>query len=140
VDTDAHLHIYKKRDDVFGVSHTHSTFASAFAALGRSIPTCLTTTAMMGGEIPIGDFVPLGGSEIGEEVVKKIGDSLAILMQNHGVFTIGKDAQQAAKMAVEVEQIAKITYFAQLLGDPIIMSQDQIDQVANIYNNIYGQR
>jgi L-ribulose-5-phosphate 4-epimerase len=140
VDTESHLYIYNHRADVFGVSHTHSTYASVFAALGKPIPPCLTASAMLGGEIPLGDFVPIGGTEIGREVVEKIGSKLAILMQNHGVFTIGKDAHQAAKMAVEVENIAKITYMAMLLGDPILLSEDGFNQVSNIYHNVYGQR
>lgn len=140
VDTETHLYIYRNRSDVFGVTHTHSTYASVFAVLGRPIPAALTATGMLGGEIPLGDYVPIGGKEIGEEVVKKIGDKLAIIMQNHGVFTIGNSATQAAKMAVEVENIAKIMYFALLMGTPNLLSQERIDHVANIYHNVYGQR
>jgi L-ribulose-5-phosphate 4-epimerase len=140
VDTETHLYIYRNRLDVNGVTHTHSTYASVFGILGRPIPACLTATGMLGGEIPIGNYVPIGGKEIGEEVVKKIGDNLAIIMQNHGVFTIGNSASQAAKMAVEVENIAKIMYFALLMGTPKLLSQERIDHVANIYHNVYGQR
>jgi L-ribulose-5-phosphate 4-epimerase len=140
VDTESHLYIYRNRPDVFGVCHTHSTFASVYAALGRPIPACLTTTAMLGGEIPVGDFIPVGGSAIGEEVVRKIGDKKAILMQNHGIFTIGKDAYHATKMAIEVEQIAKITCFASLMGNPIALDDEQISTFAYIYQNVYGQR
>jgi L-ribulose-5-phosphate 4-epimerase len=140
VDTETHLYIYRNRSDVFGVTHTHSTYASVFAVLGRPIPAALTAMGMLGGEIPLGDYVPIGGKEIGEEVVKKIGDSLAIIMQNHGVFTIGNSATQAAKMAVEVENIAKIMYFALLMGTPNLLSRERIDHVANIYHNVYGQR
>jgi L-ribulose-5-phosphate 4-epimerase len=140
VDTETHLYIYRNRPDVYGVTHTHSTYASVFAVLGKPIPAALTATGMFGGEIPLGDYVPIGGKEIGEEIVKKIGKNLAIIMQNHGVFTIGNCATQAAKMAVEVENIAKIMYFALLMGTPNLLSQERIDHVANIYNNVYGQR
>jgi len=140
VDTETHLYIYRNRSDVFGVSHTHSTYASVFAVLGRPIPAALTATGMLGGEIPLGDYVPIGGKEIGEEVVKKIGDNLAIIMQNHGVFTIGNCATEASKIAVEVENIAKIMYFALLMGTPNLLSKERIDYVANIYHNVYGQR
>lgn len=140
VDTETHLYIYRNRPDVFGVSHTHSTYASVFAVLGRPIPACLTATGMLGGEVPLGDYVHIGGKEIGEEVVKKIGKSLAIIMQNHGVFTIGSNATEAAKMAVEVENIANITYHALLMGSPLLLSQERVDYVANIYKNVYGQR
>jgi L-ribulose-5-phosphate 4-epimerase len=139
VDTDTHLYVYRHRSDVFGVAHTHSVFASAFAARGKPIPPCLTASAMMGGEIPLGDFVPIGGEAIGKEVVDKIGNALAIVMQNHGVFTIGNSATQAAKMAVEVEDIAKITYFAMLAGDAVILTEEQIGMTADLYKHGYGQ-
>ena len=140
VDTESHLYIYRNRKDVFGVCHTHSTYASVFAALGKPIPPVLTTSAMLGGEIPLGDFVPVGETQIGEEIVKKIGNKKAILMKNHGVFTIGKDAFHATKMAIEVEEIAKITYSAMLLGKPNILTDEQVALFENIYENVYGQR
>lgn len=140
VDTATHLYIYRHRPDVFGVAHTHSPYASSFAALGQSIPACLTATAMIGGEIPLGGYVPIGGEAIGKEVVCKIGTSLAIVMQNHGVFTIGRSARQATKMAVEVEEIAHITHLALLRGQPIMLTQEQIAEVSDLYTNTYGQK
>jgi L-ribulose-5-phosphate 4-epimerase len=139
VDTATHLYVYRHRPDVFGIAHTHSPYATTFAALGQPIPACLTATAMLGGEIPLGGYVPIGGEAIGEEIVRKIGQSLAIIMQNHGVFTIGKSARVATKMAVEVEEIAKITHLALLRGRPIILSQAQVAEIADLYTNIYGQ-
>ena len=140
VDTDAHLYVYQHRPDVFGIVHTHSPYASSFAALGQPIPACLTACAMLGGEIPIGGFAPIGGENIGQEIIDKIGRSLAIVMQNHGVFTIGSSPQEATKMAVEVEEIAKITHLAMLRGQPIILSANQIDQMVDFYGNKYGQK
>jgi L-ribulose-5-phosphate 4-epimerase len=140
VDTATHLYIYRHRPDVFGVAHTHSPYASSFAALGQSIPACLTTTAMLGGEIPLGGYVPIGGEAIGEEIVRRIGHSLAIVMQNHGVFTIGRSARQATKMAVEVEEIAHITHLALLRGQPIMLTQEQIAEVSDLYTYTYGQQ
>jgi L-ribulose-5-phosphate 4-epimerase len=140
VDTATHLYVYRHRSDVHGMVHTHSTYASVFAALGKPIPACLTTSAQLGGEVPLGDFVAIGGENIGKEIVSKIGKSLAIIMQNHGVFTIGKDAQQATKMAVEVEEIAKITYLAMVAGDPVLLSSDQIAQTHSLYTETYGQK
>ena len=140
VDTETHLYVYQQRPDVCGICHTHSPYASVFAALGKPIPACLTAAAMIGGEIPIGGYVAVGGKEIGQELLNKIGKSLAILMQNHGVFAIGSSATEATKMAVEVEDVAKITMFAFLLGDPIILDEKQIAVFADIYKNSYGQR
>lgn len=140
VDTATHLYVYRHRPDVFGIAHTHSPYATSFAALGQPIPACLTTTAMLGGEIPLGGYVPIGGEAIGEEILRKIGQSRAIIMQNHGVFTIGSSARVATKMAVEVEEIAHITHLALLRGQPIMLSPDQIAEVADLYTYDYGQK
>jgi len=139
-DTDTHLYVYQRRPDVFGMVHTHSPYASSFAALGQPIPACLTTCAMLGGEIPLGGYAPIGGEDIGQEIINKIGRSLAIIMQNHGVFTIGSSAQQATKMAIEVEEIAKITHLAMLRGQPILLTPNQVNYMVNLYQNEYGQQ
>ena len=140
VDTATHLYIYQHRPDVFGVAHTHSPYATSFAALGQPIPACLTTTGMLGGEIPVGGYAPIGGEDIGQEILANIGKSLAIIMQNHGVFTIGNSARQATKMAVEVEEIAHITHLALLRGQPIMLTQEQIAEMVDLYTNSYGQK
>ena len=140
VDTETHLYVYAHRPDVFGIGHTHSPYASSFAALGKPIPPCLTASAMLGGEIPLGKYVPIGGAAIGAEIVASIGHARAILMQNHGVFTIGNSPKQATKMAVEVEEIAKITHLALLMGQPIILTPEQLGQMDDLYTNIYGQK
>ncbi|MBC8507149.1 MAG: class II aldolase/adducin family protein [Chloroflexi bacterium] len=139
-DTDTHLYVYKNRPDVFGMVHTHSVYASTFAVLGQPIPACLTACAMLGGEIPLGGYAPIGGKEIGQEIIDKIGRALAIIMKNHGVFTIGSSPQEATKMAVEVEEIAKITHFAMTRGEPIQLSEDQVDYMVDLYQNKYGQK
>jgi len=140
VDTETHLHVYAHRPDVWGIGHTHSPYASSFAVLGRPIPPCLTASAMLGGEIPLGKYVPIGGAAIGAEIVASIGSARAIIMQNHGVFTIGNSPKQATKMAVEVEEIAKITHLAMLLGQSIILTPAQLGQMDNLYTNLYGQK
>jgi L-ribulose-5-phosphate 4-epimerase len=140
VDMATHLYVYRHRPGVFGIAHTHSPYATSFAALGQPIPACLTAAAMLGGEIPLGGYVPIGGEAIGAEIVRKIGKSLAIIMQHHGVFTIGPSVRVATKMAVEVEEIAKITHLAMLRGEPIVLTQDQVAEIADLYTNVYGQR
>jgi L-ribulose-5-phosphate 4-epimerase len=139
VDTATHLYVYAHRPDVFGIGHTHSTYATSFAALGRSIPACLTASAMLGGEIPCGGYGAIGGEQIGAEIIRAIGSARAVLLQNHGVFTIGDSPAQAAKMAVEVEEIAKITHLAMLKGEPLLLSQEQLAETGDLYQNIYGQ-
>lgn len=139
VDTATHLYLYRHRPDVSGIAHTHSPYATSFAALGQPIPPCLTVSGMFGGEIQVGGYVPIGGEAIGEEILKRIGSSLAILMQNHGVFTIGASAGEATKMAVEVEEMARITHLAMLRGQPILLSKEQVLEVQNLYRYAYGQ-
>ncbi len=95
---------------------------------------------MLGGEIPLGDYVPIGGEAIGEEMLRKIGHAKAIIMQNHGVFTIGKSATHATQMAIEVEEIAKIVHFAQSRGTPVLLPDEAISYTGNLYENVRGQR
>jgi L-ribulose-5-phosphate 4-epimerase len=140
VDTATHLFIYKQRPDVGGVVHTHSPFATAFAAVGKPIPAVLTAICdEFGGPIPVGSFAPIGGEEIGAEVVRAIGNSSAILMQNHGVFTIGKNAPAAVKAAVMVEDAARTVFYALQLGDPIPIPDEMVRRLHDRYKNKYGQ-
>jgi L-ribulose-5-phosphate 4-epimerase len=141
VDTATHLFIYRQRPDVGGVVHTHSPFATAFAAVGKSIPACLTAICdEFGGPIPVGGFAPIGGEEIGAEVVRAIGKSTAILMQNHGVFTIGKNAAAAVKAAVMVEDAARTVFYAMQLGEPILIPEEMVNRLHQRYTEKYGQK
>ncbi len=140
VDLATHLYIYARRPDVLGMVHTHSAYASTFAVLGEPIPACLTASALLGGEIPLGGYVPIGGEAIGEEILKKIGHAKAIIMQNHGVFTIGHSATHATQMAIEVEDIAKIVHFALCRGKPVLLPEQAIAYTGNLYENVRGQR
>jgi L-ribulose-5-phosphate 4-epimerase len=139
-DTETHLYLYEHRPDIFGIVHTHSPYACTFAVLGKPIPAVMTSAAMLGGEIPIGGYAAVGGEDIGSEIIRKIGKCSAIIMQNHGVYTISSTVWQATIDAVEVEDLAKIALFASLLGDPIKMTQAQIEEFQNIYHTLYGQK
>ncbi len=139
-DTETHLYLYQHRPDVFGIVHTHSPYACIFAVLGRPIPAVVTSSALLGGEIPIGGYAAVGGEDIGSEIIKKIGNCSAIVMQNHGVYTIASTVWQATIDAVEVEDIAKIAHFAMLHGDPIVLTPEQIDEFQTIYRTSYGQK
>jgi len=139
-DTATHLYIYRERSDVNGIVHTHSTFATAFAAVGKSIPPVLTAICdEFGGEIPLGGFALIGDEAIGKEVIRSIGKSHAILMQNHGVFTVGKDAKAAVKAAVMVEDAARTVYYAMQLGEPIPIPAEMVARLHKRYTEQYGQ-
>ncbi len=139
-DTASHLYIYRHRPDVGGVVHTHSPYATAFAAVGQPIPVCLTAIAdEFGCTIPCGGFAPIGGEEIGREVVQGIGDSPAILLKQHGVFTIGPDATAAVKVAVMVEDVARTVFLARQLGEPEDIPEEAVRRLRHRYTKEYGQ-
>ncbi len=139
-DTASHLYIYRQRADVNGVVHTHSRYATAFAAVGRSIPVHLTGQAdEFGGEIPCAGFAFIGDDSIGRLVVEGIGRSPAILLKNHGVFTIGASAHAAVKAAVMVEDVAATVFAALQLGTPEVLPDDAVERLHRRYTTVYGQ-
>lgn len=138
-DTASHLSLYKHRPDVNGIVHTHSNYATAFAAVGKSIPVCLTAIAdEFGSAIPCAGYVRIGDQEIGEEIVRCIGKSSAILMKQHGVFTIGATVQKALKAAVMVEDIAKTVWLAMQVGQIEELPAEEIAANYDRYQNRYG--
>ncbi len=140
-DTASHLYIYRHRPDVGGIVHTHSPYATAFAAVGKPIPVYLTAIAdEFGGPIPVGGFALIGGEEIGRVVVDSIGSSPAVLLKNHGVFTIGQTAEAAVKAAVMVEDVARTVWYALQLGVPEVIPAEDVAKLHDRYTHVYGQR
>ena len=141
-DTAAHAYVYRHMPDVGGVVHTHSDYATAWAARREPIPCVLTMIAdEFGGEIPIGPFALIGDDSIGRGIVETLSHSRsrAVLMANHGPFTIGKDAREAVKAAVMVEDVARTVHFARQLGEPVPIAPADIDRLFDRYQNVYGQ-
>jgi len=140
-DTASHLYIYRHRADVRGVVHTHSPYATAFAALGKPIPVYLTAIAdEFGGPIPCGGFALIGGEQIGKVVVESIGASPAVLLKNHGVFTVGPSAEAAVKAAVMVEDVARTVWIALQMGQPEEIPAEQVAKLRQRYTHEYGQK
>jgi L-ribulose-5-phosphate 4-epimerase len=142
-DTAAHAYVYRHRPDVGGVVHTHSTYATAWAARGEPIPCVLTAMAdEFGGEIPVGPFALIGDDSIGRGIVATLDKhrSPAVLMQNHGVFTVGPDARAAVKAAVMCEDVARTVHIARQLGEPLPIEPADVDRLHERYQNVYGQR
>lgn len=139
-DAYTHLVVYRARDDVHGMVHTHSNYATAWAALGEPIPVCLTAQCdAFGCDVPVGKFCLIGHDAIGEEIVASIGACEAILMQNHGVFTIGKTAAKAVKNAVTVEDLAKTMAIARAMGTPLRIDPENVAKAHARYTSEYGQ-
>lgn len=139
-DTASHLYIYRHRPDVNGIVHTHSPYATAFAAVGKPIPVYLTAMAdEFGGPIPCGGFALIGSEAIGQVVLEAIGDSPAVLLKNHGVFTVGRTAQAAVRAAVMTEDVAKTVWLALQLGQPDEIPPEDVAKLHYRYTHIYGQ-
>lgn len=142
-DTAAHAYVYKHMPEVGGVVHTHSTYATAWAARGEEIPCVLTMMAdEFGGPIPVGPFAIIGDDSIGRGIVETLrgSRSKAVLMKNHGPFTIGKDARSAVKAAVLCEEVARAVHVSRQLGEPLPIEQQHVDSLYDRYQNVYGQR
>ena len=142
-DTASHAYVYRHMPQVGGVVHTHSTYATAWAARGEAIPCVITAMAdEFGGEIPLGPFALIGGDEIGRGVVATLTGhrSPAVLMRNHGVFAVGGTARAAVKAAVMCEDAARTVHLARMLGEPQPLPADQVDALHRRYTTEYGQR
>ena len=141
-DTAAHAYVYRNMPHVGGVVHTHSTYATAWAARAEAIPCVITAMAdEFGGEVPVGPFAIIGDDSIGRGIVDTLTGhrSRAVLMRNHGPFTIGKDARDAVKAAVMVEDVARTVHIARQLGEPLAIPAESIDALFDRYQNVYGQ-
>jgi L-ribulose-5-phosphate 4-epimerase len=141
-DTAAHAYVYRHMPEVGGVAHTHSPYATAWAARGEAIPCVLTMIAdEFGGDIPVGPFALIGDDSIGRGIVDTLRDSRspAVLMKGHGPFTVGKDARAAVKAAVMLEDVARTVHFAHQLGKPDVIDQQHVDRLYARYQNVYGQ-
>jgi len=141
-DTAAHAYVYRHMPEVGGVVHTHSTYATAWAARGEPIPCVLTMVAdEFGGEVPVGPFALIGDDAIGRGIVETLrhSRSRAVLMAGHGPFTIGRDARDAVKAAVMLEDVARTVHVARQLGTPAALQPTDVDALFARYQNVYGQ-
>jgi L-ribulose-5-phosphate 4-epimerase len=141
-DTAAHAYVYRHLPDVGGVVHTHSTYAVAWAARGEEIPCVLTGMAdEFGGPVPVGPFALIGDDSIGRGIVEtlKRHRSRAVLMRNHGPFTIGVTPRDAVKAAVMLEDVARTVHIARQGGDPLPIAPDAVDLLYTRYQHVYGQ-
>ena len=142
-DTEAQAYVYREMPHVGGVVHTHSTYAAAWAIRGEPVPCVLTMCAdEFGGEIPVGPLAAIGDDSIGRGIVETLRDSRspAVLMRNHGVFTIGATARAAVAAAVMCEDVARTVHISRQLGPSIPMEQAAIDALHERYQNVYGQK
>lgn len=140
VDTGVHLYVYKHRADVRGICHTHSPYASSFAARGERIPAVLTPiTHMLGRDVPCSRYATPGEVDTGHAVVEAADGGYAALVKAHGVFTMGKSATEAASIAMYLEEAAMTTHLAMLRGPVDELPQEEIDRCYHWFRKNYGQ-
>lgn len=140
VDTGVHLYIYKHRSDVFGITHTHSPYASSFAARGERIPAVLTPiTHILGRDVPCSRYATPGEVDTGQAVIEAADGGMAALVKAHGVFTMGKSATEATSIAMYLEEAAMTTHLAMLRGPVEELPQEEIDRCYHWFRQNYGQ-
>ena len=141
VDLGVHLYVYARREDVRGMCHTHSPYATSFAARGESIPAALTPlTHLIGGGVPCTRYATPGAEDTGAAIMEVVGDQgLAALVDRHGVFTMGGSASASVKVALHVEEAAKTIKLAQLAGPVTEMDPVEVERCATWYAANYGQ-
>lgn len=140
VDLGHHLFLYRNVPEINAVVHTHSNYATAFAALGLAIPCCLTAIAdEFGGPIPCAPYADNEDDALGQSILAARTSAPAILLQNHGVMAWGPTVAAALKAAVMVEDVAKTVWLAMQLGNPLALPADEIAKWNDRYQNRYGQ-
>ena len=140
-DLKTHLQIYRAKEEINGIIHTHSSFASCFAVLNESIPVTSTTMANeIGGEVPVSKYAPVGSDDLGINIIEKIGEQKAVLLESHGVFTYGKNVAHALIAAVMLEDAAKVYYLAKSIGEPKALPEEEVKRASELFKNVYGQK
>ncbi|SFS11281.1 L-ribulose 5-phosphate 4-epimerase [Agrococcus baldri] len=141
VDTLSHAYVYRTRDDIQGVVHTHSRYATVFAVLGDDIPVLTTThAALFGAPIPVSNYAVIGEEEIGKEIVENVGAGTAVLIRSHGVFTIGSDWRKALRSAQYVEECAEVAHLARQVREPEPLADETVAASRDWYLHGYGQK
>ena len=135
-----HLDIMNSRPDVMAVVHTHSTYATVLAVLGLEIPAHHYMIAVSGGNsIRCAPYATYGTTELSQNALEALDGRTCCLLSNHGVIATGPSLTKALWLAGEVETLARQYVIARQLGEPRLLSKDEIDEVLERFKN-YGQR
>jgi L-ribulose-5-phosphate 4-epimerase len=141
VDTANHLAVYRRRPDVRGFVHTHSPHAVAFSIVGRPIPPLqIESAGLLGGEVRVMDYLPAASPQFADRVPEALGDDLAILLPNHGVYAVGVTLEQAFAVAQVVEDSARMAWLAEALGTPRPLPDGEVERLHEFLHHRYGQR
>lgn len=141
IETQLHCRTYIRRSDVMGICHTHSTFATAWACCGKEIPVIVAELAgMIGGPVQCAPYAPMGTVELADIVSDYIGSRNAVLMENHGMLSVGESIEKAYANAVIVEEAAKITLYALQIGGMKTITDQECEYLQKQTKEDYGQK
>jgi L-fuculose-phosphate aldolase len=139
-ETPMHTMVYRQRDDVGGIVHNHSPYASTFASLGEPIGPSHYLIAFAGDQVPVAPYETYGTEALGEIAVDTLGEEYnACLLENHGVLAVGDDIDSAFETALMVEYCARIHYQALSIGEPNLLPDDEIERLTESFAG-YGQQ
>lgn len=125
-----HRAVYMEREDAGAVVHTHPVYATAFALAGKNIPEDhLIETRMMLKKVALAGYATPGTIEMAEVIAPFLADTNAILLQNHGALTIGKDLMDAFNKMEVLESIAKTVIVSRAVGEPVLISKENLDKM-----------
>lgn len=136
-----HLAFYEQRPDITAVVHTHSIYASAYSALRKPIPPLIEDFAqVIGGSVEVAPYALPGTEELAQNAVNTLGEKGAVLLANHGVVGVGSSLGEAYKACLLVEKTAHIGLAAQVLGNPVVLSHEEVEWMRKVYLMSYGQK
>lgn len=136
-----HLTIYRRRPDVQAVVHTHSSYATAYAVVRKPIPALVEDLAqIVGGNVDVAQYASPGTQELADYAVDALADKMGALLANHGVVGVGRDLAEALRVCQLIEKTARIGIMAKIIGDPVLLSDEEIKSMRQVYLFHYGQK
>ncbi|PIE54064.1 MAG: fuculose phosphate aldolase [Dethiosulfovibrio peptidovorans] len=133
-----HLTLYRKRPDISAVVHCHSDYATAVSCLGVDLPAVNYMVAVVGDKVPLTPFGVYGTRDLAEKVADNIGGYDGALMANHGQVALGQTLKAAFTVALNVEYVARLYILAKSVGEPSLLSRDDIKRTRERFRS-YGQ-
>lgn len=131
---DLHLETFRLHADIGATMHCHAKHCTMFAIVRRPIPAVVEEFVLyVGGDVECADYRTTGTAELGTEIAKHLADRSAVLMANHGLFAVGRDAADALRIARLVERTAEIVWGASLLGDVVAVPDEVNRSFAEVY-------
>lgn len=134
-----HLALLRQRNDINAVLHTHQIYATTIACMNWELPAVHYLIGFSGNKVPLAKYATFGSQELSDKVVEAIGSYNACLMANHGIVTVGKSIESAFATAEEIELVARLYYQTKCIGEPVILSDEEMMNIGERLKT-YGQR